>query len=1119
MPQKRTGYGSRGRGQTRPIPAGVWATLITLIGVAAWTIGLPLAPFLWLGILVGGATAQYPASPTGRKTDPPAPRSLARYHTWKNRQKGLIPGKNWTDIWRVSWWAGLFAILPFSANLITPLLIPVNMLFSFMSMQAYVYARDRKQDHRHPYQGVSVPAFLTKAPAWQRIVALGISILLLLTLGVLWLLLYVPGVFALGIPALTFLLLVTLMDKTRQSGSWRQAIEWQTTLDRWIEDSPMAKPWADAYVSQVNTFGPEDNRMTVLRVRLPHGVEEAMKAGVDRVKPEAIQDGFNFVCLLYARSRKTGKEMFSPNSLRLVVGKTEACIPDITVRSCGEKVAGLVADIAYAQCSLIWKKTPPLIKAHDVSADPEKAAWLLEFTMPQTGGTTVENIGIDWLAYETNPGTYIHLPVINDVDSAFELAALADTPLSDEGNKWRHPDIVTASKSFDRYMKLSRRFRSEQAIWTTALQKKLPSPTPSYDEEQSEAGDGWTLNILPMTIPAPHTVADYARYDLRTLAPQAQFVGLAPNGNDMMLVTVNGSAPHGMGEITGNKQHQRLYAAAILFKALCNALPAHGTVSLRGCSQEGKDVAIWRAIVDTSNGATIADLRKKTGSLLVDTGVKHILWDWRSPSNATIWLMNHLYTSVEDIPHFKKPQRQKDLIPLALSNAWGDSGVKNTTGETPQALGVTVFENNHDVLKVPFRVPTGLSMANVDANQEKFLIAAGYSYGRIIPNNKETTDAGLFTMALAKHSPFPTSVDADWDYAGRCDVWTYPLGVDDLGNPVSWNTKVTPHILVCGKSGTGKSSAAQVIVMEALLKGSDIILIDPSKGCVDFTQWAKPKALAFVGEGQLRETTAVIGWLRHEMSIRVRLNTKYGVGNFDALNPDDMDPEDRPHAKRILLFFDEFNSYLQKMGKPMSNPNNDVQIANSNAVISATNANITKAMSNLSEIAVQGRTAGIDLVLGAQRLTMDDMKRFNANAFFRTLGRILLGSDSPMGVVSMNNIRSAGRLQKSLAGSDGTIPRGRGIYESADGTLNAVQTWWSGGQEKLAPLVESIPTPAPIDYSAYMPVEAEQFGEMSQEELAQALKGNAGDEEEMSAEELEDFDSDDDMDDIEDVDW
>ena len=1091
MPQKRTGYGRRGRGQTRPIPAGVWATLITLIGVAAWTFGLPLAPFLWLGILVGGATAQYPASPTGRKTDPPAPRSLARYHTWKNRQKGLIPGKNWTDIWRVSWWAGLFAILPFSANLITPLLIPVNMLFSFMSMQAYVYARDRKQDHRHPYQGVSVPAFLTKAPAWQRIVALGISILLLLTLGVLWLLLYVPGVFALGIPALTFLLLVTLMDKNRQSGSWRQAIEWQTTLDRWIEDSPMAKPWADAYVSQVNTFGPEDNRMTVLRVRLPHGVEEAMKAGVDRVRPEAIQDGFNFVCLLYARSRKTGKEMFSPNSLRLVVGKTEACIPDITNRSCGEKVAGLVADIAYAQCSLIWKKIPPLIKAHDVSADPEKAAWLLEFTMPQNGGTTAENIGIDWLAYETNPGTYMHLPVINDVDSAFELAALADTPLSDEGNKWRHPDIVTASKSFDRYMKLSRRFRSEQAIWTTALQKKLPSPTPSYDEEQSEAGDGWTLNILPMTIPAPHTVADYARYDLRTLAPQAQFVGLAPNGNDMMLVTVNGSAPHGMGEITGNKQHQRLYAAAILFKALCNALPAHGTVSLGGCSQEGKDVAIWRAIVDTGNGATIADLRKKTGSLLVDTGVKHILWDWRSPSNATIWLMNHLYTSVEDIPHFKKPQRQKDLILLALSNAWGDSGVKNTTGETPQVLSLSTFPRNKNVLKARFRIPTGLSMRNIEANQEKFLVAAGYRYGRVLPRGDEQ-GADMWDMALCSMSPFPTMVRADWDYVQSVDNRVFPLGVDDMGELVTWDLHDTYHIAVMGKSGTGKSSAAQIVVADAFLHGYDVIIIDPSKGAIDFTTWAKPRALAFVGNGQLLETEAAISWAWTEMRNRVQMLSEYGAKDIY-----DMPADIRP--KPLIIVFDEFNGYLNNKGKPSPNPDRDIRIANKNAEITNLNNSIRRTMDNLSDIATQGRTAGVHLMLGAQRLSTKDFDDYGKTAFWRTLGRILLGSDTPEGVIDPKNVREAHRLQNSMKSDGGEIPKGRGLWETMEGRLLAVQTWYSGGADALDELLSDIPAREPIDLTPYMPAQATQFGIIQN---AEDLPVSAEDEEETVTAEM-----------------
>ena len=57
----------------------------------------------------------------------------------------------------------------------------------------------------------------------------------------------------------------------------------------------------------------------------------------------------------------------------------------------------------------------------------------------------------------------------------------------------------------------------------------------------------------------------------------------------------------------------------------------------------------------------------------------------------------------------------------------------------------------------------------------------------------------------------------------------FPLGVDDMGKPVYWSMKDTFHLLISGKSGTGKSSIAQIVVAEALLKGHDIILIDPSK--------------------------------------------------------------------------------------------------------------------------------------------------------------------------------------------------------------------------------------------------------------------------------------------------
>ena len=218
-------------------------------------------------------------------------------------------------------------------------------------------------------------------------------------------------------------------------------------------------------------------------------------------------------------------------------------------------------------------------------------------------------------------------------------------------------------------------------------------------------------------------------------------------------------------------------------------------------------------------------------------------------------------------------------------------------------------------------------------------------------------------MVLAKRSPFPTMVNADWDFARQSKPRMFPLGVDDMGKPVYWSMKDTFHLLISGKSGTGKSSIAQIVVAEALLKGHDIILIDPSKGCIDFTQWAKPLALAFVGLGQMRETEAVIAWLRDEMAQRVKLFSRYGVGSIYDLDKSQLNEEELAHTKPIDIVFDEFNSYLQEAGKTTQNPNRDIQLANDNAAVSATNNSIRRTMSALGKIVVQGRTAGISVIL------------------------------------------------------------------------------------------------------------------------------------------------------------
>ena len=56
-------------------------------------------------------------------------------------------------------------------------------------------------------------------------------------------------------------------------------------------------------------------------------------------------------------------------------------------------------------------------------------------------------------------------------------------------------------------------------------------------------------------------------------------------------------------------------------------------------------------------------------------------------------------------------------------------------------------------------------------------------------------------MVLASSSPFPTKADANWDLALSCKPQMFPIGVDDLTDPVYWDTRTTPHLLVCGKTG------------------------------------------------------------------------------------------------------------------------------------------------------------------------------------------------------------------------------------------------------------------------------------------------------------------------------
>ena len=311
---------------------------------------------------------------------------------------------------------------------------------------------------------------------------------------------------------------------------------------------------------------------------------------------------------------------------------------------------------------------------------------------------------------------------------------------------------------------------------------------------------------------------------------------------------------------------------------------------------------------------------------------------------------------------------------------------------------------------------------------------------------------------------FSTRIDADWKLASTVDDRSFLLGVNSNGMIVSWKTSMTPHLLVQGRAGSGKSSLMRIPAVEALIHKYQLVVIDPIKGADDFRGWAEKRSIAFIGQGDFRGTEAVAMWVNQEMSRRVDLATKHGVGNIT-----DLPESERP--RRILVVFDEFDGYLNSMGETASNPTGDTSIEQFNRQIEWKNASIKRTCSALARIAVQGRTVGVSLLIGAQHATRRDFDSIpGGSVLFKTLGKVVLGRTSLADIISPMNLAEANVLQGKMP--DGI---GRGIYETAYDKVTDLQSWWSGGNVAIegvlsgVPVVSAVPAAEKIDISGFLP--------------------------------------------------
>jgi len=318
-------------------------------------------------------------------------------------------------------------------------------------------------------------------------------------------------------------------------------------------------------------------------------------------------------------------------------------------------------------------------------------------------------------------------------------------------------------------------------------------------------------------------------------------------------------------------------------------------------------------------------------------------------------------------------------------------------------------------------LPVGMGSDEIIKQEKKIKSTGNFWHLEIRPETgNKVVATTAFEDPLAEVVPIP-------QLKPRPYAWDFiPLGVgvhiQNSTSPgyspftISWRLRAEPHMLVAGRTGTGKTSALLVIAAEAISRGFDLRIIDINKQCADFSGIYEYDLFCSQVGFTLDEAYKIILDAHLEVRERAAGNKQLKVGNW----------YDRPAAEKprpVLLLIDECFTMLQQ------SPGND-------EVTKAENQKKAKMTQTLGKIAREARSAGVHLLLVAQRpdaAVMPGELRSNLGS------RLLLGdADHTVRDMMLTDVAHAPKLDKS------NVRKGRGVFcqEGLESCL--VQTFWAG---------------------------------------------------------------------------
>lgn len=262
------------------------------------------------------------------------------------------------------------------------------------------------------------------------------------------------------------------------------------------------------------------------------------------------------------------------------------------------------------------------------------------------------------------------------------------------------------------------------------------------------------------------------------------------------------------------------------------------------------------------------------------------------------------------------------------------------------------------------------------------------------------------------------------------------IGKDIAGRAVFLNLATTPHLLIAGATGAGKSSGINCIITSLLMRTTPdqvrLILIDPKQ--VEMGQYQRLPHLLTQPVTDPRKAANALGWAVKEMERRYDLLSALGTRDIGGYNkrvtapgfepPAGRDADDFEHMPFIVVVVDELNDLMMVAAR-------DVE-------------------ESITRIAQKARAVGIHLIVATQRPSVNVITGvIKANVPARMAFAVSSLTDSRVILDQPGAEKLVGKGDMLLLSGSSVANRIQGSWVSEDEVHSVVEHWRAQAPEPI----------------------------------------------------------------------